>query len=52
MEKPYEKLKELTRHNNKIQKKEIQIFIDSLKISKEVKNELKKINPNNYTGKS
>ena len=52
VEKPYEKLKALTRHNNKIQKKEIQIFIDSLKISKEVKEELKKINPNNYTGKA
>ena len=51
IEKPYEKLKELTRNNNNIQETEIQVFIESLKISKKIKKELNKINPNNYTGK-
>ena len=49
---PYEKLKELTRKNTHIQKEDIQIFIESLNISQNIKKELKKINPNNYTGKS
>ena len=49
---PYEKLKKLTRQNKKIQKREINIFIDSLNITERVKEELKKISPSNYTGKS
>ena len=49
---PYEKLKELTRKNTHIKKEDIHIFIESLKISENIKKELKKINPNNYTGKS
>ena len=49
---PYEKLKQLTRQNKKIQKREINIFIDSLNITERVKEELKKISPSNYTGKS
>ncbi len=48
--KPYEALKDLTRTNSKITKKSIQDFIDQLNISKEVKEELKKITPFNYTG--
>ena len=52
VEKPYEKLKELTRHNTIINKEDILHFIESLDISKEVKLELKKISPENYTGKS
>lgn len=48
--KPYEALKELTRGNNKIDKKTIHQFIDSLKIGAEIKKELKKITPHNYTG--
>ena len=48
--KPYEALKELTRGNNHINKKNIHQFIDSLKISNELKKELKKISPGNYTG--
>jgi adenylosuccinate lyase len=47
---PYEALKELTRGNNRIDKKSIHLFIDALKIDTEVKKELKKITPHNYTG--
>ena len=47
---PYEALKELTRGNNKIDKKSIHQFIDGLKIEEPVKKELKKITPHNYTG--
>lgn len=47
---PYEALKDLTRGNNKIDKKAIQQFIDSLKINEEIKKELRKISPHNYTG--
>ena len=47
---PYEALKELTRGNNKIDKKTIHHFIDGLKIDDDLKKELKKITPHNYTG--
>lgn len=47
---PYEALKDLTRGNNKIDKKAIHQFIDKLKIKDEIKRELKKISPHNYTG--
>ncbi len=47
---PYEALKDLTRGNNKIDKKAIHGFIDGLKIKEEIKKELKKITPHNYTG--
>jgi adenylosuccinate lyase len=47
---PYEALKQLTRGNNQIDKKSIHQFIDGLKISDELKKELKKISPHNYTG--
>ena len=47
---PYEALKQLTRGNNNINKKSIHQFIDELKISDELKKELKKISPHNYTG--
>ena len=49
-ENPYELLKELTRNNNKIDKKSIHNFIDNLNISDSLKNELKDITPYNYTG--
>ena len=49
---PYEKLKELTRQNEKIREEDIVNFIDSLELSEKIKKELKKINPTNYTGKS
>ncbi len=47
---PYEVLKNLTRVNKKINKDTIQTFIDNLDISNEIKQELKKITPQNYTG--
>jgi adenylosuccinate lyase len=46
----YETLKDLTRKNSEINKTTIHEFIDSLKINTEIKNELKKISPQNYTG--
>ena len=47
---PYETLKDLTRKNLEINKTTIHEFIDSLKINTDIKNELKKISPQNYTG--
>jgi adenylosuccinate lyase len=46
----YEKLKELTRTNETVTEQHIKNFIDTLDVSDELKNELKKINPHNYTG--
>lgn len=48
---PYNALKELTRTNEKISGAEFSSFIDNLKVSDEVKKELKAITPFNYTGK-
>ncbi len=48
--KPYEVLKDLTRTHKKITKESIHDFIDKLGIGEEVKKELKKISPSNYTG--
>lgn len=47
---PYEALKGLTRTNEKITQQTISNFIDTLEISNNIKNELKAITPNNYTG--
>ena len=47
---PYEIMKELTRNNQKIDKKSIHKFIDKLKVSDTIKKELKQISPYNYTG--
>ena len=47
---PYEALSDLTRGNNKIDKKTIHQFINRLKISASLKKELKAITPFNYTG--
>ena len=47
---PYEALKDLTRTNEKIDKNSIHKFIDSLKIEKSIKTELKNITPENFTG--
>ena len=47
---PYEALKGLTRTNSEITEKSISEFIDTLHISDEIKTELKKITPLNYTG--
>ncbi|MDX2174810.1 MAG: adenylosuccinate lyase [Bacteroidota bacterium] len=48
--KPYEALKDLTRTNSHITQKSISDFIDNLNVSNNVKLELKKITPHNYTG--
>jgi adenylosuccinate lyase len=47
---PYEKLKNLTRNNKKIEQSDIIFFIENLEISNKVKKELHKITPENYTG--
>lgn len=47
---PYEALKGLTRTNEKINRDSIANFIDTLKVSDSIKNELKQISPSNYTG--
>jgi adenylosuccinate lyase len=47
---PYEALKELTRTNTVIDKVSISEFIESLNVSDAVKEELRKIRPDNYTG--
>ncbi len=47
---PYEALKGLTRTNEAITKKSMGDFIETLEVSQEIKNELKVITPQNYTG--
>ena len=47
---PYEALKDLTRKNEVIDKQAIHNFIDGLNVEESVKQELKKITPQNYTG--
>jgi adenylosuccinate lyase len=47
---PYEKLKQLTRTNDRIDQKTFIDFIDSLEIEERIKNEMKAITPFNYTG--
>jgi len=48
--KPYEALKELTRGKPVVSEKDIQEFIDELPITKDLKEELKTIRPDNYLG--
>lgn len=48
--KPYEALKELTRTNAAITAQSIATFIDGLAVSDDIKNELKQITPQTYTG--
>ena len=48
--KPYEALRDLTRTNTVINKESLHNFIDTLKVDADVKSELKKISPYNYTG--
>ena len=48
--KPYETLKELTRTNDQITAESIADFIQSLNVSENVKLEMMKISPSNYTG--
>lgn len=47
---PYEALKDLTRKNEVIDKQAIYRFINGLNVDEKVKQELKKITPQNYTG--
>ncbi|MCD4792798.1 MAG: adenylosuccinate lyase [Bacteroidales bacterium] len=47
---PYEALKDLTRTNDVINAEVILGFIDGLEVSENIKNELKQITPENYTG--
>lgn len=48
--KPYEALKELTRTNAHVTQNTIAAFVDQLNVTEEVKQEIKKISPSNYTG--
>lgn len=47
---PYEALKQLTRTNRAITKEDIHSFISTLEVSTSVKEELRKLSPQNYTG--
>lgn len=49
-EKPYETLKALTRTNSVVDARSIAEFIDTLRVSDDVKAELKAITPHSYTG--
>ncbi len=48
--KPYEALKALTRTNEHITEQSIHDFIETLSASQEVKDEMRRITPHNYTG--
>ena len=48
--KPYEALKNLTRTGKKIDQNSIEKFIENLDVKESLKQELKRINPSNYTG--
>jgi len=48
---PYNALKDLTRNNQVITKEILHNFIDTLAVSKKVKEELKYISPRNFSGK-
>jgi len=48
--KPYEALKGLTRTNTSITEETIKAFIETLAVNDEIKAELRKISPYNYTG--
>jgi adenylosuccinate lyase len=47
---PYEALKDLTRSHERISKESIHNFIDNLDVDEKIKQELKNISPQNYTG--
>ena len=47
---PYETLKNLTRTNEKINKESIRSFIETLNVSESIKDELRSLTPQNYTG--
>ena len=47
---PYEALKKLTRINEGITELSIQQFIEELEVDENIKEELRRITPRNYTG--
>ena len=47
---PYEALKALTRTNKAITHEDIALFIDGLDVSESVKEELRRLSPQTYTG--
>jgi adenylosuccinate lyase len=47
---PYEALKELTRTNQQVNAETIAVFVDGLQVSDDIKDEIKRITPANYTG--
>jgi len=47
---PYEALLDLTRTNQRVNAETIKAFVDRLEVSDKVKNELKQITPQNFTG--
>ena len=47
---PYESLKDLTRTNSYITQESLSLFINGLDVSEEIKEELRRISPFNYTG--
>jgi len=47
---PYEKLKALTRGNDQINQAALEVFIDTLNMPEDVKQQLKKLTPANYIG--
>ena len=47
---PYEALKDLTRTNSHITQEGLSLFINGLDVSEEIKEELRRISPFNYTG--
>jgi adenylosuccinate lyase len=47
---PYNALKQLTRGNNRIDRNSLLNFIDTLTVNEKVKNELRALTPENYTG--
>ncbi len=48
--KPYEALKDFTRTHTRMNRETIAQFVESLDISREVKDELRRVTPANYTG--
>lgn len=49
---PYEALKQLTRTNEKVTAQTISDFVDTLEVAEEVKERMRRITPQNYTGYS
>jgi adenylosuccinate lyase len=47
---PYEALKELTRTNQQVNAQTIAVFVEGLQVNDQIKEEIKRITPSNYTG--